>query len=114
MAQNNITCQVINWSSLEWQQSAHSRKWEWDVILGTAYDVLMHACNAYILATYLSTVEILVSVFLVQAAVVAVLYSPHFAWANPAAIPSWVARRIHRLDDHDKYAQPTLASNKVQ
>ena len=58
--------QIVSWSSLDWTASEYKEEWHFDSILGTAFDIIVHCSMAFFLGQYLSTVQILLSVFLVQ------------------------------------------------
>ena len=92
-------CQVISWSSLDWTRTSETKaRWEWDIILGTAFDVIVHAINTYILSQFLTTVELLVAIAMVSGTSLVVLYNPRFAWCNPSCVPGWVSRRVVPVD----------------
>ncbi|KAL4233152.1 hypothetical protein ACF0H5_007837 [Mactra antiquata] len=57
---------IINWSSLDWFKSDLKNKWEIDLILGTAFDVVVHICMAYHLGQYLDVSLVMGSLFIVQ------------------------------------------------
>lgn len=87
--------QIINWSSLDYLKTELRHRWELDSILGTTFDICVHLCMAYFLGQYLSIVQVFLSLALVQAGVLVVLFGPYYAWANPGNIPPWIQKRIH-------------------
>lgn len=87
--------QIITWSSLDWLKSDLRTRWEIDSILGTTFDIVVHVCMVYHLGQYLSTVQILAALVLVQAVVMVLLFGPYYAWASPNNIPPWIQKRIH-------------------
>ena len=95
--------QVISWSSLDWtkQKSTQSR-WEWTIILGTLFDVVVHAVNAFVLSHYLSTSEVLLGILLAQVGALLIMYSPRLAWANPHYVPKWIEKRVKPIS-HENY-----------
>lgn len=98
----NIYIQVISWSSLDWlRQKDTRRRWEWSIILGTAFDVIVHAVNVVMLAQYLSATDMCWGVMLAQAGSLLVLFSPRLAWANPSDVPPWVERRVRPISNAD-------------
>lgn len=70
-------------------------RWEFDSILGTTFDVVVHLCMAYFLGLYLNVVQVTLALTLVQAGVLLVLFGPYFAWASPSNIPPWIQKRIN-------------------
>lgn len=86
---------IISWSSLDWFKSDIRDRWEIDSILGTAFDIVVHLCMTYYLAQYMSTVQILAALVVVQGFVVVLLFGPYYAWASPKNIPAWIQKRIH-------------------
>lgn len=88
---------VVNWSSLEFQQTSKCSQWEIDNVIGTLFDVVVHICNICALAGYLSTVQIVMVLVFAQCSICCVLYNPRFAWASPSAMPPWVQKRLTAL-----------------
>ena len=94
---------MISWSSLDWtKQSSTKYRWEWTIILGTLFDVIVHAVNAFILSQYMCTSEVLLGILLAQAGALLILYSPRLAWANPACVPKWIEKRVRPIS-HENY-----------
>lgn len=92
---------IVSWSSLDWTASDYKEEWHFDSILGTAFDVIVHGSMAFLLGQYLSTVQIFVSLFLVQCSLLVVLCGPWFAWSTPWAAPKWVQKRIRPLSKEE-------------
>jgi len=87
---------VISWSSLDWDRG----RWnQIDLVLGTAFDMSIHAANMLIIGSGLSTTQILPSFVIVAVLYVIVFSNPKLAWASYKAnnMPSWVSRRIKPL-----------------
>lgn len=99
--------QIVDWSSLDWFQSPLGGKVEMDNILGTIFDIAVHAANLCILSSYLSTVQILVILGLAKTSIVAVIFNPRFAWASPSSssLPAWVQKRIGPLSAEQEMAK---------
>lgn len=97
--ENQYTKKVISWSSLDWTKTSgtHSR-WEWDVILGTAFDAGVHSINTYILSQFLSIVEVGVALALVLGVSLLILFNSRLAWCSPSSVPAWINRRIRPVD----------------
>lgn len=95
--------QVISWSSLDWtKQDSTKSRWEWTIILGTLFDVVVHAINAFVLVQYMSTAEVFVGLLLAQAIALLIMFSPRLAWANPAYVPKWIEKRLRPIS-HDNF-----------
>lgn len=90
-----MSFQIINWSSLDYLKTQLSHRWEFDNILGTAFDIVVHLCMAYFLGQYLTVTQVVISLLLVQAGVLVILFGPYYAWASPGNIPPWIQKRIH-------------------
>ena len=81
----------MSWSSLDWDRG----RWnQIDLVVGTAFDVFIHAMNSVLLIQHFSSVEALVLTLALDFLLLGiVLYNPKLAWANPTQIPSWVKKR---------------------
>ncbi|KAK7494817.1 hypothetical protein BaRGS_00013944 [Batillaria attramentaria] len=91
--------EIVDWSSLDFFHSHKSGgpKCELDNIVGTLFDVVVHLCNLCVLASYLTTVQVLFVLVLAQCSICCVLYNPRFAWSSPSAMPPWVQKRLSSL-----------------
>lgn len=93
--QTGLAKKIINWSSLDRTLTDLNNKWEFDSIVGTSFDVVVHLCMAYHLGQYLNTVQVISSLVLVQAGVLLLLFGPYYAWATPGKIPAWIRKRLN-------------------
>ncbi|XP_074661938.1 uncharacterized protein LOC141914597 [Tubulanus polymorphus] len=94
------TRRVISWSSLDWLHSDNAKnRTEWDLFLGTAFDLAVHIIHCYILSQYMSNIETLAGIFCAQVVSYAVIFSPSFAWSGPRTMPAWIRKRIARIPD---------------
>jgi len=70
--------QVVSWSSLEWQrlpkEVPHSVGFF--EVIGTLFDLMVHLVNAYLLASHLTTVEVVLGIALVYTSTYMLLYNP--------------------------------------
>ncbi|XP_064628381.1 uncharacterized protein LOC135487982 [Lineus longissimus] len=99
---STYTKKVISWSSLDWTQSSNSKlRWEWDVILGTSFDVVVHMVNCYILLQFMTSVETIIALILGNVLSFVVLCNSKFAWASPTKVPGWVGRRIQPVNEKE-------------
>ena len=56
--------------------------------------VLVHGYHAYLLALAFDVKEIIVGLVITHCAVMSVIYNSRLAWASPANIPAWIAKRV--------------------
>ncbi|GFO47256.1 hypothetical protein PoB_007376100 [Plakobranchus ocellatus] len=85
--QSYMAKRIVDWSSLDWFRPEikggrfHSQI---DSFLGTLFDMCVHVCMMYGLASaYLDVTGILLAVIVAQAALYVVIFNPKFAWSNP-------------------------------
>ena len=95
LTHSKLSFQIINWSCLDYFKTDLKNRWEFDNIFGTAFDIVVHLCMAYYLSHYLTVTQIILSLVLVQAGVLLVLFGPYYAWASPYNIPPWIQKRLH-------------------
>lgn len=82
-------------------QRVHSyNEWHLDSILGTAVDVLVHVCMAFLLGQRLTTVQIMISLIIVQCSSFTILNGPWLAWSNPWSTPKWIEKRVKPLESY--------------
>ncbi|CAI9734142.1 Hypothetical predicted protein [Octopus vulgaris] len=93
----SLAKKIISWSSLDWIKSKYNEKWEFDNILGTAFDLAVHISFSYLLSKTLTFTEIVVGVAMASFLLNYVMFSKKFAWSNPQNIPAWVQKRIQPL-----------------
>ena len=90
---------VVSWSSLDWDRGRFNQL---DLVIGTFFDVFIHALNSVLLVQYLTSIEGLVLALVLDAVfVVVVLFNPKLAWATPNKVPNWVQKRVRTLS-HDE------------
>ncbi len=91
---------VVSWSSLDWDRG----RWnQIDLVLGTLFDIAVHAMNCVLLSPFVdSTRDLLLGTAAVIILVAVVLYNPKLAWANPDAVPTWVKKRMRPLTDDQR------------
>lgn len=92
--QTDLAKKIINWSSLDYLKTELCNRWELDSILGTTFDIGVHLCMAYLLGQYLSVVQVMGCLALVQVGVIVLLFGPYYAWADPSNIPPWIQKRL--------------------
>ncbi|XP_013417086.1 uncharacterized protein LOC106178446 [Lingula anatina] len=97
---SSLCKKVISWSSLDWQRSHHKKRWELLEVFGTTFDVLVHTINCYLLGQYLTTVEVIISLFITHCLVYVILHNPLYAWSNPVSTPDWVEKRIFPIGEN--------------
>ena len=74
-----------------------------DLVIGTFFDVFIHALNSVLLVQYLTSIEGLVlALFLDAMFVVLVLFNPKLAWSSPNKVPNWVQKRIRTLSTDER------------
>ncbi|ESO85761.1 hypothetical protein LOTGIDRAFT_235727 [Lottia gigantea] len=95
--QSYLAKKIIDWSSLDWFSSYKNGRVELDSILGTAFDVGVHAINAYILSQYMSMLEIFIGVSISYMSIGYFLFSSKYAWSSPYSMPKWVQQRIRPI-----------------
>lgn len=93
----NPAKKIISWSSLDWIRSKYNSNWEWDSILGTAFDLGVHVFFTYLLFLNLSYAEVFIGTLVALSMGYYVLFSKRYAWANPKKVPAWVDKRIQPL-----------------
>merc|ERR1712223_2136327 len=88
---------VVSWSSLDWDRG----RWnQIDLVIGTSFDVFIHAMNSVLLIQYFSSTEALLLTLAIDFVFLAVvLYNPKLAWSNPTQIPAWVKKRLSPLSE---------------
>ena len=97
---------MVSWSSLDWDRGRFNQL---DLVLGTLFDVMIHALNSVLLIQHLTSIEGLVLALILDAFfVVLVLFNPKFAWATPNKVPSWVQKRVRALSEDDRQAIHTF------
>ncbi|XP_037072880.1 uncharacterized protein LOC119093959 isoform X2 [Pollicipes pollicipes] len=74
---------VVSWSSLDWDRS----RWQPDLLLGTLFDVSVHAVNACYLGIQLSGQGVLAACLISALLVYVVLYNPRLAWNSKDSMP---------------------------
>ncbi len=93
---------MISWSSLDWTKQDNTKsRWEWSIILGTGFDVVVHAVNAYMLSQYMTAAEMLVGFLLAQMGTMFIIYSPRLAWSSPSSVPKWIEKRVRPINQED-------------
>ncbi|GFR64985.1 hypothetical protein ElyMa_001937100 [Elysia marginata] len=103
--QSYMAKRIVDWSSLDWfkpggnKGAKESRVLsQMDSFLGTLFDMVVHMCMMYALASeYLNVTGVLVAVLIAQAALYVVVFNPKFAWSHPNSMPAWVQRRLGTL-----------------
>ena len=85
---------------MDWQKSNNRNYWHFDIWLGTFFDVVVHATNAYLLSEYLGLKETLLGIALVQLTTMMVLFNSKLAWSTPGKVPAWVAKRVRPVRDY--------------
>lgn len=70
--------QVISWSSLEWQRLPQKTSLTTGLFetVGTIFDLMVHLVNAYLLASQITAVEVILGIALVHFTVQILLYNP--------------------------------------
>ena len=97
---------VVSWSSLDWDRGRFNQL---DLVLGTLFDVMIHAINSVLLIQHLTSIEGLVLALILDALfVVLVLFNPKFAWATPNKVPNWVQKRVRALSEDERQAIQTF------
>lgn len=91
---------IVSWSSIDWTKSKFCNEWHLCLMLGTAYDVLVHICMAFLLGQHLTTVQIMISLVIVQCSSWTILNSPWLAWSNPRSTPKWIEKRVKPLESY--------------
>eukprot|EP00093_Oithona_nana_P002255 02255.XXX_10566_10062_1 [CDS] Oithona nana genome sequencing. len=104
--QSWLAKRVVSWSSLDWDRGRFNQL---DLVLGTFFDVMIHAINSVLLIQHLTSIEGLILALILDAFfVVLVLFNPKFAWATPNKVPSWVQKRVRALSEDDRQAIHTF------
>ena len=85
---------------MDWDRS----RWiQIDLVLGTLFDVMIHAMNSVLLIQHFTSIEALLITLAFDAILLyVVLFNPKLAWANPSQIPSWVQRRLKPLSGDER------------
>lgn len=91
---------IISWSSIDWIKSQFHNEWHLDSILGTAFDVMVHMCMAFLLGQRLTTVQIIIALVIVHCSSFTIFAGPWLAWSNPWSPPKWVEKRIKPLQSY--------------
>ena len=97
---------VVSWSSLDWDRG----RWiQIDLVLGTLFDVMIHAMNSALLIPQVSSVEtIFICVGFDAVLLAVVLFNPKLAWSNPAHVPTWVQKRVRTLSADERQEIKTI------
>jgi len=85
---------VISWSSLEWDRGRWNQV---DLVLGTIFDIGVHAANTYFLGTLLSLGSVIPLTMVTLLGVISIMQGSRFAWASKTKIPDWIRERIKPL-----------------
>ncbi|GAB1605200.1 uncharacterized protein LOC115220432, partial [Argonauta hians] len=93
----SLAKKIISWSSLDWIKSKYNSSWEFDNILGTAFDLAVHITMSYQILKAVTFTESVVAVALASFLVNYLMFSKKFAWSSPQDIPAWVEKRIQPL-----------------
>merc|ERR1712098_495752 len=86
---------VISWSSLDWDRS----RWnQFDLVLGTSFDLMVHVANTYWLSCLLPLPGLVLGLLVTMALYQGVLNNSRFSWSSRySAVPGWIARRVKPL-----------------
>ena len=97
---------VVSWSSLDWDRS----RWaQIDLVLGTLFDVGIHALNSVLLFPHVDALEgFLLAMGLNFILSYVFIFNPRFAWSNPEEVPKWVQSRIKPLSADQRQEIKTL------
>merc|ERR1712179_590834 len=85
---------LISWSSLEWDRGRWNQV---DLVLGTIFDIGVHAANTYFLGTLLSLGSVIPLTMVTLLGVISIMQGSRFAWASKTKIPDWIRERIKPL-----------------
>ena len=97
---------MVSWSSLDWDRGRFNQL---DLVLGTLFDVMIHAINSVLLIQHLTSIEALVLALILDAFfVVLVLFNPKLAWATPNKVPNWVQKRVRALSEDERQSINTF------
>ena len=92
---------MISWSSLDWDRG----RWnQIDLVLGTLFDVGVHAMNVWLLFEFLSLDRVVISLVVCCVYLALILYNPKLAWAsfNNQSIPDWIKKKVKPLTDQQR------------
>ena len=97
---------VVSWSSLDWDRS----RWaQIDLVLGTLFDVAIHALNSVLLFPFVDSMEGFLFAIVMNIILAYVfIFNPKFAWSNPEEVPKWVQSRIKPLSADQRQEIKTL------
>jgi len=97
---------VVSWSSLDWDRS----RWaQIDLVLGTLFDVAIHALNSVLLFPFVDSMEGFIFAIVMNIILAYVfIFNPKFAWSNPEEVPKWVQSRIKPLSADQRQEIKTL------
>ncbi len=76
-------------------------------MLGTLFDTLVHAVNAYLLSLYISSSAALIAMGVDICLAALLFFSARLAWSSPSNVPEWVMKRVQQVKE-DKYSYPAL------
>ena len=80
-----------------------------DLVVGTLFDVFIHAMNTFLLIEHLTSTEALLLALIVDGNLLAYLiFNPKFAWANPSQVPNWVQKRVKPLSPEQRQEIQTI------
>jgi len=96
---SQLAKKVISWSSLEWQRLPQKTSLTTGLFetVGTIFDLMVHLVNAYLLASQITAVEVILGIALVHFTVQILLYNPRFAWTSPNSLEPWIEKRLKPL-----------------
>lgn len=100
---------VASWSSLDWDRG----RWnQIDLVVGTVFDILVHAMNVFFLAPLVnSNLAVFLTMSFSTMLIGIVLYNPKLAWAkSQEEAPDWVKNRIQPLSEDQRQEIPGLES----
>ena len=90
---------MISWSSLDWDRG----RWnQLDLVIGTAFDTLVHAMNAwFLMEAGMSWTSVALALAVVAAYTGLILFNPSLAWSSfkkdKEAIPEWIRKKVKQL-----------------
>ena len=75
--------QVMYWSSLDWLNSKNQESWHWDIVLGTALDVVVHITFMFCILKHITGLQAAVAACLAISVLDIVIFNGRYAWSTP-------------------------------
>jgi len=89
---------VISWSSLDWSYT-YEHRYDWNLIIGTTFDLMCHLVNSILLCAYISQLHGFIAFAFSVFSLALVVFNPRLAWSTPSHVPSWVRKRVSVLEE---------------